>query len=312
MPDAPLHLVTAAAGGGVGGVARLVVERLLARGQAVLATVHHEDERAEQLRALGADVIAGDLTDPRHVAAALDQVGRVFFSMGVSERYLEATTVLVLAARGLPGIEVLVNMSQMTVSQMTPAGSGESRQQRLHFLAEHVIDWSGVPAVHIRPTVFLENPLFNQLAAATVRQRDALALPFGDGRTSPVAARDVADAVTAVLLSPGAHLGGVYELTGPEALDLRQLAEAYGRGLGRHIAAERIALAQWADRLAQSGLNPHVQQHLSTMARLHQENRYDRSTGDVERLTGHRAMSVEEYVRGHLNRFTAQASADPA
>lgn len=50
-------------------------------------------------------------------------------------------------------------MSQMTVSQMTVASVGESRQHRLPYLAEHVVNWSKVPTVHIRPTAFLDNPI---------------------------------------------------------------------------------------------------------------------------------------------------------
>ncbi|MFF8726299.1 hypothetical protein ACF073_07375 [Streptomyces sp. NPDC015171] len=48
----------------------------------------------------------------------------------------------------------------MTVSQIRLTSAAESRQQRLHWLSEHVLDWSGVPVVHVGPTVFMENPLF--------------------------------------------------------------------------------------------------------------------------------------------------------
>ncbi|MEY9875579.1 uncharacterized protein YbjT (DUF2867 family) [Streptacidiphilus sp. MAP12-33] len=82
MRHTPAYLVTAAGGGGVGGVSRRVVEMLLAHGETGRATVRREDERAEELRALGAEVLAGDLVDPRHVAAALDGSTRVFFNMG--------------------------------------------------------------------------------------------------------------------------------------------------------------------------------------------------------------------------------------
>ena len=135
--------------------------------------------------------------------------------------------------RGRDGLDVLVNMSQMTVSQMTATSTEESRQQRLHWLAEHVINWSGIPAVHIRPTVFLDNPFFTVLAARSIRETGRLALPFGSGRTSPVAATDVADVVTTVLRSPDDHLGAVYELTGPAALDIDGLAEQYAKALDR-------------------------------------------------------------------------------
>jgi len=52
-----------------------------------------------------------------------------------------------MAALEYGHLEVLVNMSQMTVSQMTLTSVGESHQHRLHYLAEHVINWSGVPVV---------------------------------------------------------------------------------------------------------------------------------------------------------------------
>src|ERR1700741_94628 len=236
MTRTPSYLITGA-GGGVGGVSRLVVEQLLSHGAAVRAMVHRDDSRADALRALGADVIVGDLANPVDVSAAMFGIGRMFFNMSVSADYLEATAVVCAAAKDGDGLEVLVNMSQMTVSQMTATSTEESRQQRLHWLAEHVINWSGVPAVHIRPTVLLDNPFFATMAARSIRETGQLILPFGTGRTSPVASSDVAEVVTTVLLAPQDHLGAVYELTGPTTLDIDELAAQYAQALDRPVAA---------------------------------------------------------------------------
>jgi len=227
----------------------------------------------------------------------------MFFNMSVSASYLEATAEVCVAAAGLGGLELLVNMSQMTVSEMTATSTGESRQHRLHWLAEHVINWSPIPAVHVRPTVFLDNPLFTVLAAQSIREHDQLALPFGTARTSPIAAADVADAVTAVLVAPHDHVGAVYELTGPAVLDLDGLAAEYSAALDRPIDAVRLPYDEWLGHLAEVGLDPHVQQHIATMAKLHHDGRYDRMTTDLPRLTGHQAQSVEEYIRLQRNRF---------
>jgi uncharacterized protein YbjT (DUF2867 family) len=305
MTTEPAYLVTGA-GGGVGGISRLVVERLLAHRLAVRAMVHHDDARAEALRELGANVVVGDLTNPVHVAAATDGIGRMFFSMSVSPDYLEATAVVCAAVREPPGLEVLVNMSQMTVSQMTATSTAESHQQRLHWLAEHVIDWTAVPAVHIRPTVLLENPLFSMLATQSIRDHDMLALPFGTGRTSPIAAGDVAKVVTAVLRAPQRHIGSVYELTGPEPLDIDELAHEYSRALGRPITAEHLSYDEWFDQLTSTNLNPHVQQHIATMAKLHRDGRYNRATTDVEKITGQPARTVEQYVRERREEFNSR------
>jgi uncharacterized protein YbjT (DUF2867 family) len=302
MTAAPTYLVTGA-GGGVGGVGRMVVDELLASGQTVRAMVHREDARAEALRENGAHVVVGDLTDPVAIADALDGVTRLFFSMSVSASYLEATTVVCSLAADMTDLEVLVNMSQMTVSQMTPTSTAESHQQRLHWLAEHVIDWSPIPAVQIRPTVFLENPLFTILAARSIRERQVLALPFGSGRTSPIAASDVADAVTAVLRNPPEHIGAVYELTGPTILDVDGLAAQYSSALGREISGQRLDFDEWRSQLEDSGLDPHVQEHITTMARLHREDRYNRSTDQVQAVTGHAPHSVDDFVRAHRDLF---------
>jgi len=53
-----MYLVTGA-GGGVGSVSRRVVELLLDDGEHVRAMVHRDDDRADQLRALGAEVVGG-------------------------------------------------------------------------------------------------------------------------------------------------------------------------------------------------------------------------------------------------------------
>jgi uncharacterized protein YbjT (DUF2867 family) len=302
MTPTSTYLVTGA-GGGVGGVGRMVVDELLASGQTVRAMVHRDDARAEMLRENGAHVVVGDLTNPVDVADALDGVTRIFFSMSVSASYLEATTVVCSLVADMTDLDVLVNMSQMTVSQMTPTSTAESHQQRLHWLAEHVIDWSPIPAVQIRPTVFLENPLFTILAARSIREQQVLALPFGNGRTSPIAASDVADAVSAVLRNPAEHVGAVYELTGPTILDVDGLAAQYGNALGREITGQRLDFADWRRQLTNSGLDPHVQEHITTMARLHREDRYNRSTDQVQALTGHAPQSVEDFVRAHRELF---------
>lgn len=297
------YLVTGAAGG-VGGVSRSVVELLLRDGAAVRAMVRREDGRADALRTLGAQVVVGDLTEPADVVAAMRGVTRMFFNMSVSSSYLKATAIVCAAARENGGINTLVNMSQMTISQMTLTSAEESQQHRLHWLAEQVMDWSGLPVTHVRPTVFIDNPLFTALNADSVRERHVLALPFGSGRTSPIAASDVGRVVTELLLHPQRHHSHVYELTGPDVLDIDGLAQSYSRALSYPVVAQQLTLAQWRDDvLAGAGLPAHVEQHIATMARLHSEGRYDRLTTDVERVTGQPAETVERYIAAHPQKF---------
>ena len=300
----PLYLITGA-GGGTGGVSKQVIEQLRAGGNRVRALVHRDDDRADPLRELGAEVVVGDLTEPRDVVNAMAGVDRMFFSMSVSPEYLTATAVICDAALEYGHLEVVVNMSQMTVSQMTLTSEGESHQHRLHYLAEHVLNWSGIPVVHIRPTAFLDNPIFTWFAAPSLRERNLLVLPFGTGRTSPIATSDVARAVAAMVVDPADRIGNIYELTGPTSLDIDGLAAEYTRGLHRPIQGSDIPHETWVEEVLKPlGLPEHLQQHLTTMVLLHRAGRYDRATDDVETLTGQRASMVGEYVAEHPDLFS--------
>src|SRR5947209_7743686 len=197
-------LVTGAAGR-VGGVGGAVVEALRRRGLPVRALVRRDDERAAALRAAGAEVVVADLTRAGDVFRALAGCRRVYFGMSVSPPYLEATAATAAAARQRGDLEVFVNMSQMTVSQMSLTDMTDSTQQRQHWLAEQVLNWSGLPVVHVRATVFLQHPFFSAWAAESIARDGTIRLPFGSGRTSPIDTRDVAEVIANVLESPAAH-----------------------------------------------------------------------------------------------------------
>ncbi|WAM14873.1 NAD(P)H-binding protein [Rhodococcus sp. JS3073] len=308
MSDRAPFLMTGV-GGGYSSISRLVAELLLRSGEPVRAMVHRDDGRADALRELGADIVVGDLTRPGDVAAALAGVTRVFFNMSVSADYLEAAAVVCAIADERGDLEALVNMSQMTVSQMTSTSTAESRHQRLHWLAERIMNWSGLPVVHVRPTVFLDNPLFTVVASRSVAEHGVLALPFGTGRTSPVAATDVARVIAAILQDPAGRVGQVYELTGPAVLDIDGLAEQYTRGLGRPVTGSDLPYGTFVDIMgAVPGISSHTVQHLLTVAALHRDDRYNRLTTDVEDVTGEPAQSVEQYVAAHRELFSKSAA----
>jgi uncharacterized protein YbjT (DUF2867 family) len=300
--DHPI-LVTGAAGD-LGAIGRNLTSMLLSKGHRVRALVRREDERAEALRQMGAEVVQGDLTDLISMHRAIEGCARVYFGMSVSPAYLEATVNTAAVARH-HGVEAFVNMSQMTVSQMSITETTDSPQHKLHWLAEQTLAWSGLPVVTVRPTAFLEG-FFLRLAAAGVRDRNELALPLGKGKTSPVSAVDVARAVSVILDNPTPHIGAIYNLTGPESADLDHYAAIFSEVLGRPIRYSNVPLSPWADMLKAAGVPPHLLNHLIVMADLHARGRYDRMTDDLAKLTGKTPMSLRDFVRLNAAEFTRQ------
>jgi uncharacterized protein YbjT (DUF2867 family) len=293
-------LVTGAAGqlGGVGGA---VTNLLLDRGLPVRAMVRREDERAAALRARGAEVVVGDLLEPADVYRIVNGCRRIYFGMSVSAGYLEASVIMAVVARHV-GVDALVNMSQMTVSQINIHKMTPSPQQRHHWLSEQALAWSGVPVVTIRPTVFLEG-FFLPLTAPAVRDRGRIELPFGRGKTAPVSTTDVARAVAAVLVEPAPHVGRIYELTGPRSLDMHEMAREYSAALNRDITYVEISPDDWQRQMTSAGLPEHLTRHLLTMAELNRAGRYDRMADGVERITGRPPMSVRDFVSLHAEAF---------
>jgi len=298
----PKPILVTGAAGRVGAVGRTVTELLLKLGKAVRAMVRNEDHRAQGLRDMGAEVVVGDLLDLESMHRVIAGCETMYFGMSVSDTYL-AATVTVAAVAKHHVVKAFVNMSQMTVSQMSIHETTASPQHKLHWLAEQALNWSGLPVVHVRPTVFQEG-FFLLFTSDSVRESNQIRLPFGEGKTSPVAADDVGRVIATLLASPQSHIGKTYHLTGPQSENMRFYAEAYSKALGRTITFQDIPLEPWRDGLLKRGLPVHLVQHLATMADLHRAGRYDRMSDDILALTGQAPMSVQEFVRKNAPAFT--------
>ena len=306
--DAAPILITGAAGQ-LGSVGRTITHFLLQRGFAVRAMVHREDDRAEALRGMGAEAVVGNLLEPSDVFRVVNGCHQVYFGMSASPSYLEATVIMAAVAREI-GVEALVNMSQMTVSQMSLHRMTPSHQQRQHWLGEQTLAWSGLPVITIRPTMFMES--FFPFAASTVRERSRIEVPFGSGKTNPVAATDVARVIATVLANPEPHVGQIYELTGPRSQDMQGIAQEFSEALKREVTYLDIPPDDWERDLKKMGLPEHLIQHVVTMGALHRAGRYDRLTDGVERVTGRAPMSVREFVSLHAEQFGGRHEDSPA
>jgi uncharacterized protein YbjT (DUF2867 family) len=293
-------LITGAAGG-VGSTARTAIAILLEQGHRVRAMVRKLDARADVLRDLGAEVVVADMLDIAAVRAAMQDCSAVYFTMSVSPNYLEAAANITATAKSL-GVKAFVNLSQMTLSQMSETETTGSPQQKQHWLAEQMLRWSGLPVIYLRPTAFFEG-LFLP-SAKSIRDDNAIRLPFADGKTSPIAAADVGAAAAAVLANPEPHIGKTYELTGPRSLTMAELAQEFSGALGRAIQYVNVPPQMWEAKLRELQQPAHLVAHLVVMAQLHRDNCYDRMTDTFQQLVGRAPISAAEFARCHAAAFT--------
>ena len=105
-------LVTGAAGR-VGAVGRTVTKLLLKQGKAVRAMVRNEDDRAQALRDMGAEVVVGNLLDLDSMHRVIAGCQTMYFGMSVSDAYLAATVNAAAVAKH-HGAKAFINMSQIS------------------------------------------------------------------------------------------------------------------------------------------------------------------------------------------------------
>jgi uncharacterized protein YbjT (DUF2867 family) len=207
---------------------------------------------ARALRDIGAEVVVRDLLDLDAIHRAIARCETMYFGMSGSDTCLAATVNAAAAAKH-HGVKAFINMSQMTLAQMSVTETTPSPQHKLHWLAEQALNWSGLTVVHVRPTVLLEGFLLI-FTTDSVRESNQIRLPFGDGETSAVAVEDVARVIAALLADPRPHLGKTYHLTGSRSENMYIYAQEYSEALGRTITYADISVDAWRDGLLERGL----------------------------------------------------------
>jgi uncharacterized protein YbjT (DUF2867 family) len=137
--------------------------------------------------------------------------------------------------------------------------------------------------------MFVENPILAWFPLKQLFSAGELRLPFGKHKIAPIAAYDVAEICSKILIDPSTHVSNTYELTGPEAKDTQGFAEDYAATLGRPVTYVPQELEPWIETYINGALAsrvPHTAEHLRTITRLAASGRYEVVTGELEHLLG--------------------------
>lgn len=289
-----LYLVT----GATAHTGRHALENLLAAGQRVRAFVHKEDERADELRKLGAEVMVGDLLDLPAVREATKGVTAAYFIYPIRPGLIDATVYFAQAALEA-GVKAIVNMSQ--ISSRPDSDSGAARN---HWVCERVFDRSGVPVTHLRPT-FFSQWLIYQGRGKKIARTGEIHLPFGEVSHAPISAEDQGRLIAAILRDPAPHAGKTYPLFGPVQMNYHEIAAEVGKVIGRDVRYIPISIAQFQAGMESNQVPPYLVQHLCAVAQDYQNGHFSGMNDVVESVTGKRPLTVGEFVALHRAEFAA-------
>ncbi|MBO0610281.1 SDR family oxidoreductase [Myceligenerans salitolerans] len=163
---------------------------------------------------------------------------------------------------------------------------------RTHWATEQHLRESGMAWTILRDSFYLDVfPLF-------AGQEGVIRGPGGDGRVGAVARADVARSAAVVLEDAAAHAGRTYDLTGPEALTLAEIAGVIAQATGRKTVYEEETLEQaYRSREPYGVPDWQVEAWVSTYTAI-AAGELDVVTDDVERLTGAPPMRLADLLRG--------------
>jgi NAD(P)H dehydrogenase (quinone) len=274
--------------GATGATGSSAIETLLALKIPVRAFVHKRDARSEQLSAQGVEIVQGDLSDFEGVSEALTGITGAYFVYPIQvPGLLEATAFFAQAALE-QGVGAIVNMSQASARR-----SAKSHAAQNHWIAERLLDRSGVPVTHLRPTLFAEWIMY---MAGAIRDKKILPLAFGDARYAPVAGEDLGRVIAAILKDPAQHAGKTYPLYGSREVSQYEIADMLTQVLGSKITYIPLEIEAFKTLLKELGFTPYFQQHMGCVCQDCLDGVFSGTNDLVKKLTGREPLGMMDYI----------------
>jgi uncharacterized protein YbjT (DUF2867 family) len=236
----------------------------------------------------GIEVVAGDLSDPESVSAAVKGADKLFLlNAVVADELTQALTAYGIAKRA--GIKHVTYLSVYKVDRFADVPHFASKLG-----VENALRQFGVPYTILRPAYFFQNdlvlkPLLEQLAI--------FPMPIGTAGISAIDSRDVAEAAAVTLTTPG-HEGQTYDLVSSSQITGPGNAALWSRALGKDIVYMGHDFDAWEKQMS-AQLPAWMAYDMRTMLEGYVERGFA-STEDqvklVTKLLGHSPRTYEAFV----------------
>jgi uncharacterized protein YbjT (DUF2867 family) len=275
--------------GASGRIGRAVVDQLLDADVPVRAL-----SRQPNAAALPAtvEVVAGDLTMPESLDAALHDIGSVFLLWTAPPASAQAV------------IERIASHASRVVFLSSPHQTPHPFFQQpnpmalLHANIERLIASTGIAATIIRPGMFASN--VRVWWSDMIQRGDVVRWPYGAAETAPIDERDLAAVIARTLYEDG-HARRDYVLTGPESLSQADQVRIIGEVVGRHVRFEELSPEEFRRETAGHWPRPIVDMLLDAWRATIGHPAY--VTSAVAEVVGSPARTFRQWVADHADAF---------
>jgi len=168
---------------------------------------------------------------------------------------------------------------------------------RDHWHTEELIKASGLAWTMLRDNLYLD------FLPLMVGPDGVIRGPAAEGRVAAVTRDDIADVAVAVLEGGDDHTGRTYDLTGPEALTMAEVAEQLTAFAGRPITYHAETLEEaYASRAHYGAPDWEVAGWVTTYAAIANGD-LEAVSGDVAAVAGHPPMSLADFLRDNPDSY---------
>lgn len=255
-----------------------------------------DPEKAAAIQAPGVAIVAGDLEKPETLDAALRGAEKAFLLSSASPKMPKLHGEFIAAAKRA-GVRHLVRLSHLVAAADSPIALA-----RWHGEADQLLIDSGIPYTILRPAQFMQN---NIRSAQTIAARGAIFVPQGDGRIGQIDIRDIAEVAAAVLTSTG-HDGKVYQLTGPEALSMGNVASKLSAALDREIKYVNVPPADAKTSMAARGMPDFLADAMVEWLGMISEGKAETLTTSVKEILAREPNSFDQFAKDYIQAFQSQ------
>lgn len=259
------------------------VARALAAAHVPFRMIVRDASRAPQLP--GTEVAVASYDDAEASRSALEGVDLLLMVSGAEAQDRLAQHRTFVGAAATAGVRHVVYTSFVGAAEDATFTLG-----RDHWATEQAIRATSMAHTFLRDSFYLD------FVEDLVGEDGVIRGPAADGAMAAVARADVARVATAVLQAPASHLDRTYELTGPTAITLAQAAATVSEVRGRTVTYHPETLDEaYASRARWEPEPWQADAWVSTYTAI-AEGALARVSGDVERVTGRRPLSLREVL----------------
>jgi uncharacterized protein YbjT (DUF2867 family) len=281
--------------GATGHIGYYLVEELLKKGRKVRA-IGRNPHKLQELKAKGAEIHSGDLTDVEFLAKGFHGCQAIFSLIppGLEEDDME-----VFREKSAEAIDRAIVKAKIThVVNLSSIGANvDARTGPIKELHRHEERLDMIPdlnVLHVRPGFFMENlsmflPVIKKTGSVALSIKKDLPIPM-------VATRDIALKVAELMSALKFTGSSVFELAGPREVTMTEAAQILGKAMGKpDLKYVQLSYEQAEKAMIEGGMKHQVAKLLVEMHQAFNEGKI----APTQKLTAeHRGKTtLEEFCK---------------